>query len=53
MTKRAEIDLRENAVYVVKNGEIKKFPAIEFGQDTVIWKNGIPLDVIRSERVRV
>lgn len=53
MTKRAEIDLTENAVYVVKNGKITKISAMDFGEHRIIWKNGEVLDIIKSERVRV
>ena len=53
MTKRAEIDLKENAVYITKNGKIKKIPALEYGEHKIIWKNGEVLDIIKSERVRV
>lgn len=50
---KAEIDLRENAVYVVKNGKITKVLARQHGEDKIIWKDGKVLDVIRSGRHRV
>lgn len=53
MTKRAEIDLTENAIYITKNGKITKIPALNFGEHRIIWKNGEVLDIIKSERVRV
>ena len=52
-SERAEIDLKENAVYVVKNGKITKISAMDFGEHRIIWKNGEVLDIIKSERVRV
>lgn len=51
--KIAEIDLRENAVYVVKKGKLTKVTAKEFGQDVIVWKNGEVLDVDRSQRLRI
>ena len=51
--KYAEVDLTENAVYIVKNGKLMKLSSIEHGEDKIIWKNGQVLDFIRSERVRV
>lgn len=49
----AEINLKENALYVVKNGKLTKLTAKEYGQDLIIWKNGEVLDVDRSQRVRL
>lgn len=49
----AEIDLRDNAVYVVKDGYCTKLLPMVSGQDEVIWKNGIVLDVVRSHRIRL
>ena len=49
----AEISLMENSLYIVKDGKVKKIPAINHGEDKIIWKNGKVLDFIRSERVRV
>jgi Protein of unknown function (DUF3954) len=48
-----EIDLMENAVYIVKNGSLTKVKAKQFGQDLIIWKNGEVLDVDRSQRTRI
>lgn len=53
MKEKVEIPLDENAVYIVKNGKITKVAAKEYGEDTIVWKNGQVLDLIRSERVRV
>lgn len=50
---KAEIDLMENNLYIVKDGQVRKIPAINHGEDKIIWKNGKVLDIIRSERVRV
>ena len=50
---KAEIDLRENALYIVKNGVLTKVTPKEHGQDIIIWKNGQVLDVDRSERMRI
>ena len=52
MAKR-EIDLRENALYIVKNGALTKVTPKQFGQDVIIWKNGQVLDIDRSERLRI
>jgi len=51
----AEIDLRSNAMYIVKDGQLKKIdaPPSGFGEYTTIWKDGKVLDVIKSERVRI
>lgn len=51
--KVAEVDLRENAVYVVKKGKMTKVTAKEFGKDIIVWKNGEVLDVDRSQRLRI
>jgi len=51
--KLALIDLRENAVYIVKNENLTKVRAKEYGQDVIIWKNGEVLDIDRSQRVRL
>ncbi|MDE0581540.1 DUF3954 domain-containing protein [Planococcus sp. A6] len=48
-----EIDLRESAVYVVKDGYCTKLLPMRSGQDQVIWKEGIVLDVVRSHRIRL
>ncbi len=53
MKEKVEIPLNENAVYIVKNGKLKKVTAMAHGEDKIIWKNGQVLDFIRSERVRV
>lgn len=49
----AEIDLRVNAVYVVKDGTNTKLNPMQQGTDEIIWKQGIVLDVIRSSRIRI
>lgn len=49
----AEIDLRENAVYVVKDGVPTKLNPMIHGTDEIIWQKGIVLDVVRSQRIRV
>ncbi|MCU9614105.1 DUF3954 domain-containing protein [Caldibacillus lycopersici] len=49
----AEIDLTENSLYIVKDGKVTKVPAIQHGEDKIVWKNGDVLDWVRSERVRV
>lgn len=50
---KATIDLNEDAVYIVKNGQKTKIQAKTHGQDIIIWKNGQVLDVDRSERLRI
>lgn len=51
----AEVDLMENSLYVVKDGQITKIeaPQTGFGEYTAVWKDGKVLDVIKSERVRI
>lgn len=41
---RAEIDLKENAVYRVVDGKIEKMdvPGIGFGKQIITWQNGKP-----------
>ncbi|WP_042348277.1 DUF3954 domain-containing protein [Bacillus massiliigorillae] len=48
-----EIDLSENAAYVVIDGQLTKVTPKHFGEDTIVWQNGKVLDVIRSERHRM
>ncbi len=45
--KVAEINLDENAVYIVKNGQIQKVesPKTGFGSQEVIWQNDQPIRV--------
>jgi len=50
---KTTVDLREDAVYIVKNGQKTKIKAKTHGQDIIIWKNGQVLDVDRSERLRI
>ncbi|WP_106494910.1 DUF3954 domain-containing protein [Lentibacillus sp. Marseille-P4043] len=50
---KVEVDLHENCLYIVKDGQLTKVQAKEFGQDLIIWKNGQVLDIDRSERTRV
>ncbi|WP_099157289.1 DUF3954 domain-containing protein [Virgibacillus ndiopensis] len=50
---KAEINLNENAVYVVKGCQLTKVIAKDHGQDIIIWKNGQVLDVDRSQRIRI
>ncbi|MFC4403300.1 DUF3954 domain-containing protein [Gracilibacillus xinjiangensis] len=49
----AAINLEEDALYVVKNGEVTKVNPKSHGQDVIVWKNGQVLDVDRSERIRI
>ncbi|MEK3935947.1 DUF3954 domain-containing protein [Sporosarcina sp. FSL W7-1349] len=53
MEKTAVVNLEENAVYVVKRGQLTKVTAKNHGQDVIIWKNGEVLDVDRNQRVRI
>jgi hypothetical protein len=48
-----EIDLMENAVYVVSDGLLTKITAKNYGNDEIIWKDGKVLDVYRGERIRM
>ncbi|MBN8236850.1 DUF3954 domain-containing protein [Halobacillus kuroshimensis] len=49
----AEIDLNENAAYVVIDGPLTKVLPKKFGTDEIHWKDGKVLDVVRSERHRL
>jgi Protein of unknown function (DUF3954) len=42
MTNKVEIDLKEDAVLVIKNGQLKKINAPDsgFGEQTITWQNG-------------
>ena len=53
MAEVKEIDLKKDALYIVKDGICTEVSAKKFGQDLIIWKNGQVLDVDRSERVRI
>jgi hypothetical protein len=50
---KAVIDLKENALYIVKDGQMTKVTAKDFGQDLIVWKNGKVLDIDRSQRLRI
>lgn len=50
---KIEIDLKEDAVYIIQDGKRTKITPKKFGEDRIIWKNGKVLDVDRSERVRI
>jgi len=54
-TMTAEVNLMENSMYVVKDGQITKIeaPQTGFGEYTAVWKDGKVLDVIKSERIRI
>ena len=47
-----EIDLKENAVYIVKAGSITQLLPMEHGTDEIIW-NKSNMDVVRTHRVRL
>jgi len=49
----AEIDLMENAAYIVIDGQLTKVTPKQFGEDLIVWKDGKVLDVVRSQRHRV
>ncbi len=49
----AEIDLMENAAYVIKDGHLTKVTPKQFGEDIIIWQNGKVHDVVRSQRTRI
>ena len=42
---KAEIDLKENAVYRVKDGQIEKVdkPGNGFGKQVITWQDGKPV----------
>ncbi|MFX3617965.1 MAG: DUF3954 domain-containing protein [Sporolactobacillus sp.] len=49
---KAEIDLKENAMYLVSNGQLTKVRAKGFGTDEVVWKDGKWQDIISHKRIR-
>jgi hypothetical protein len=51
-TMKAEIDLMENAMYLVSNGRMTKVRAKDFGTDEVVWKDGKWQDIISHKRQR-
>ncbi|MCT6925296.1 DUF3954 domain-containing protein [Metasolibacillus sp.] len=53
MGQTTEINKFENGVYIVQDGHITPLMPKDFGQDTIIWKNGRVLDVERAERIRI
>lgn len=48
-----QINTSENGVYIVQDGIVTPLKPKQFGQDTIIWKNGQVLDVERAERIRI
>jgi len=49
----AKVDLSENAMHIVVDGQITKVTPKDFGTDEIIWKDGKVQDVIRSQRLRL
>lgn len=49
----AEVDLMENAAYIVIDGQLTKVTPKQFGEDLIVWKDGKVLDIVRSQRHRV
>ncbi|MFF2794963.1 hypothetical protein [Lysinibacillus xylanilyticus] len=43
----------EDGVYIIQDGNITRLEPIEYGQDTILWKNGQVLDVERTHRMRI
>lgn len=50
---KAQIDLNENSVYIVKDKKLTKVTAINHGTDEFIWQDGKVLDIKREERIRI
>ncbi|MEC1180344.1 DUF3954 domain-containing protein [Metasolibacillus meyeri] len=48
-----QINVFENGIYIVQDGYVTPLKPKDFGQDTIIWKNGRVLDVERAERIRI
>lgn len=53
--KKAEIDVSENRIYVVKDGRVVPVdpPTSGYGEQTAIWKDGKVIDVIDTKRIRI
>lgn len=51
----AQIDLMENAVYIMKEGALTKvkIPSGGHGSDEVIWQGGKVINVVRKHRIRI
>ncbi|MCJ8008918.1 hypothetical protein ACFFF5_21120 [Lederbergia wuyishanensis] len=52
-TTKAVIDLLEDGIYIVSGGNLTKVTPKSHGEDVIIWKNGQPFDIIRSQRDRL
>ncbi|MFS0749541.1 DUF3954 domain-containing protein [Oceanobacillus sp. 1P07AA] len=52
-TNNAQINLNEDAIYIVQDGKKTKIIPKYFGTDTIVYQRGKVLDIERSERVRV
>ncbi|MBZ5203213.1 DUF3954 domain-containing protein [Planomicrobium chinense] len=50
-TMKCEIDLGNNAVYIVINGDLTILDEMLHGTDTIHWNKGA-VDVVRSQRIR-
>ncbi|GAA5417967.1 hypothetical protein Pryu01_03045 [Paraliobacillus ryukyuensis] len=50
---KASVDLSEDGLLIIKNGQVTRVEPKQHGQDTIIWKNGQVLDVERNDRIRV
>ncbi|WP_074432952.1 DUF3954 domain-containing protein [Bacillus ndiopicus] len=50
---KKQINVFENGIYIVQDGYVTPLEPKDFGQDTIIWKNGRVLDVERAERIRI
>lgn len=51
-TMKRTIDLRENAIYLVINGDLTILDEMAHGTDTIHWNKG-NVDVVRAERIRL
>lgn len=48
-----KINLQEEAVYIVKDGQATKIAPMSHGEDRIVWNKGTVLDVVRSQRIRL
>ena len=47
-----EIDLKEDAVYIVSRGSVTILEPMEHGTDQITWNKNNSFEVVRSHRIR-
>lgn len=49
----AEINLTENGMYVVSEGQLTKVISKPFGEDIIVWQNNKVFEIKRTEKIRL